>query len=302
MLLRRLAYPIRFGDVELLFGWERSRFSRITNLTAYFIWNRWKHLLRFDSKRLDSSKLAYFARKIYDKGAPLDVVAALIDGTLQKNARPIHNQRMVFNGWKRIHCLKYHVLLSPDGMIIHVYGPMDGRRHDETVFKESGLESILAEHFWTPGGERLYIYGDLGYSVGPNILCPYKGPVLSDDQKHFNYRMSKVREPVEWAFKEVTQQFAFLDFSRSQKILLTPCALLYMVGLLMCNCHTILHHPQISQYFSCTPPTLDEYFTGEPTDNLDGSMDSWCMDSPWAVRWEKVQGNEDDITIDSIDK
>jgi hypothetical protein len=164
-------------------------------------------------------------------------------------------------------------------MIIHVYGPVDGRRHDETVFKESGLSAILQDHFVTPSGERLYIYGDLGYSLGPNILCPFKGAVLSEEEKLFNYWMSHIREPVEWAFKEVTQQFEFLDFSRSQKILLTPCGLFYMVALLMCNCHTILHHPQIPVYFNCSPPTLEEYFTGEPTG--DTSIDSWSTDSPW---------------------
>lgn len=287
-MLRRLAYPIRLSDVELQFGWERTRFSRITHLTALFIWKRWKHLLRFDSTRLTPHKLAFFARKIHEKGAPLDVVAALIDGTLQKNARPIHNQRLVFNGWKRFHCLKYHFLLTPDGMIIHVYGPVDGRRHDETVYKESGLADLLDKYFRTPSGQRLYVYGDLGYSVGPNILCPFKGPVLSEEQKRFNFRMSRVREPVEWAFKEVTQQFEFLDFSRSQKILLTPCALFYMVALLMCNCHNILHIPQIPQYFNCQPPTLAEYFTGEMVDDV--SMDSWCVDAPW----EEVEIEEEE--------
>ena len=44
-------------------------------------------------------------------------------------------------------------------------------------------------------------------------FCLFKGPVLSEEQKQFNFQMSRVQEPVEWAFKEVTQQFEFLDFS-----------------------------------------------------------------------------------------
>lgn len=261
------------------FGWERSRFSRITHITALSLWNRWKHLLRFNPQRLSPVKLAQFGCVFRDKGAPLDVVVAIIDGTLQKNARPVYNQRLGFNGWKCMHCLKYHAVLSPDGLVIHVYGPVDGRRHDETVFKQSGLSDLLEKHFWSPTGEPLYLYGDLGYSVGPHILCPFKGPVLTPEQKAFNYRMSRVREPVEWIFKEVNQQFEFLDFSRSQKILLTPCALFYMVALLLCNAHTILHNPQIPQYFSCQPPTLEEYFVGGPIE--DAELDQWCLDSPW---------------------
>jgi len=166
--------------------------------------------------------LSEFGHVFQDKGAPLDVVAVIIDGTLQKNAQPVYNQRLVFNSWKCMHCLKYHAVLSPDGLLIHVYGPVDGCRHDKTVFKQSGLSDLLIKHFWDPNGNSLYLYGDLGYSIGPHILCPYKGPVLTAEQNKFNFWMSWVQEPIEWIFKEVNQQFEFLDFSWSQTILLTP--------------------------------------------------------------------------------
>ncbi|KIJ45994.1 hypothetical protein M422DRAFT_165640, partial [Sphaerobolus stellatus SS14] len=289
MLLRRLTFPARLADVEMQFGWEKSRFSRISQLTAMYIWTRWKHLLRFDPTYLTREKLASFARSFKAKGSPLGFIAALIDGTLQKNARPVRNQRLVYNGWKRIHCLKYHVLISPDGLVIHVYGPVDGRRHDEMVFKESGLLELLQKHFWTPTGEQLYIYGDPAYSVGPHVMSPYKGAGITPEQQAFNTAMSRVREPVEWLFKEVAQQFTFLDFARSQKILLSACGLYYLVALLMCNAHTILHYPQIPQYFACPPPTLQEYFTGGPIEDPD--MNTWCMDSVWEEC--EVPGDED---------
>ncbi|KIJ40478.1 hypothetical protein M422DRAFT_101351, partial [Sphaerobolus stellatus SS14] len=248
------------ADVEMQFGWAKSRFSRISQLTAMYIWTRWKHLLRFNPARLTREKLASFARAFTVKGSPFPFIAALIDGTLQKNARPVRNQCLLYNGWKRIHCLKYHAVISPDGLVIHIYGPVDGRHHDETVYKESGLSKLLEKHFWTPEGQPLFLYGDPAYSVGPHIMSPYKGPVLTPQQQVFNNAMSRIREPVEWLFKEVTQQFAFLDFARSQKILLSPCGLYYLVAILLCNAHTILHYPQIPQYFTCSPPTLQEYF------------------------------------------
>ncbi|KIJ23155.1 hypothetical protein M422DRAFT_196275 [Sphaerobolus stellatus SS14] len=254
MLLRRLTFPIRLSDVEMQFGWERSRFSRITQLTAGFLWNRWKHLLHFDPTRLTREKLASYARVIKAKGAHFPFVAGLIDGTLQKNAHPVRNQRLVYNGWKRIHCLKYHAVITPDGLVIHVFGPVDGRRHDETVYKESGLSDLLDKHFWTPEGQSLYIYGDPAYSVSAHVMAPFKGPSITPEEQHWNTAMSKIREPIEWLFKEVSQKFTFLDFSRNQKILLTPCGLYYLVSLLLCNAHTILHYPEIPQYFSCLPP------------------------------------------------
>jgi len=160
---------------------------------------------------------------------------------------------------------------------VHVYGPVDGHWHDQTVFAQSRLSTILEQYFWTPSGQALYIYGDSGYTSGPHMLSPFKGPALSAEEKQFNYRMSCIREPVEWIFKEISQQFEFLDFVRSQKILLMPCGLFYMVGLLLCNAHTILHYPQISQYFNCAPPSLREYFNSLPCHEPD--LDKWCQDS-----------------------
>jgi hypothetical protein len=279
MLLARLVHPGRHCDFEMQFGWETTRFSRITRITARFLFDRWKHLLRFNPHRLTQEKLAAFAAVIHAKGAPVDFVPAFIDGTLQNTARPVFNQRIVFNGWKRRHCLKYQCVLTPDGIVIHIFGPVEGRRHDLTVYRQSGLQSILDAHFWSPNGTQLCIYGDPAYSRAPHLISPYKGSAISAEQSKFNFDMSRVRESVEWVFKEVHQQFPFLDFSRNQKILKTPCGLYYLVAILLCNAHTILHCPQIPQYFGCLPPSLEEYFQGGPIEDED--LDAWCLDSPW---------------------
>ncbi|THU89562.1 hypothetical protein K435DRAFT_821340 [Dendrothele bispora CBS 962.96] len=170
MLLHRLATCHRLYDIEMQMGWERTRFSRITRITAMFLYDRWKHLLRFDPKRLNPSKLAEYGQIIQEKGCPMDCIVAFIDGTLQETTRPSRNQRIVYNGWKRKHCLKYHAVTAPDGLVIHMYGPVEGRRHDATVLKHGrgcGLEDILARHFWAPDGRRLFIYGDPAYAGGP---------------------------------------------------------------------------------------------------------------------------------------
>ncbi|KIJ35939.1 hypothetical protein M422DRAFT_261692 [Sphaerobolus stellatus SS14] len=155
-------------------------------------------------------------------------------------------------------------VITPDGLIIHISGPVDGRRYDETVYKESGLSDLLDKHFWTPEGQSLYIYSDPAYS-----------------------------EPIEWLFKEVSQKFMFLDFSRNQKTLLTLCGHYYLVSLLLCNAHTILHYPEIPQYFSCLPPSLEEYFHGGPIE--DDELDAWCLDSVWKETEVEIEEGEDEI-------
>lgn len=264
------------------FGWERSRFSRIHRICASTIYQRWKHLLRFDPHRLTPQKLEQYAQAIHAKGCPLKNISSFIDGTLDPNSRPVRNQRMVYNGWKRVHCLKFHSVVTPDGLHSHVYGPVEGRRHDETLYKQSGLAELLAKHFWTPAGEPLYVYGDPAYGIGAHLLSPYKGPAVTEDQRRWNSKMSKVREAVEWGFREVYANFAFMNFTKNKKILLQPCGLYYMVAILMCNAHTILHNPEIPQYFDCAPPTLDEYFRGGPID--DDELERWAMEPAWEER------------------
>jgi hypothetical protein len=43
--------------------------------------------------------------------------------------------------------LKWQVLTTPDGMLFHLFGPFEGRRHDMHLYAESGLGDVLAEIF-----------------------------------------------------------------------------------------------------------------------------------------------------------
>ena len=130
MLLKRLATPALLVDIEQEFGWERTRFSRITRHVARFLYLRWCHLLYFDPRRFTHERLEMYAYQIHKKGAPTTHVSGFIDGTFLKIARPVKNQRIIFNGWKRSHGLKFHTVLFLDGLHRHVFGPEDGRTHD----------------------------------------------------------------------------------------------------------------------------------------------------------------------------
>ena len=54
-----------------------------------------------------------FSRAIYAKGCPLTQCWGFIDGTAKSIARPIYNQRIMYSGHKRIHCLKFQVIQMP---------------------------------------------------------------------------------------------------------------------------------------------------------------------------------------------
>ena len=146
MLLARLAYPNRLSDLAMKFGWSVERISRISTTVQSFLHSRWKHLLEWDEVRLTPAKLFQYADAVRRKGAPIDTVWGFIDGTIRGIARPSRRQRTCYNRWKRKHCLKYHAIVTPDGLISHLFGPVDGTRNDAFLWYESNLPRILQQH------------------------------------------------------------------------------------------------------------------------------------------------------------
>ena len=63
------------------------------------------------------------ARAIHQKGAALDICWGFVDGTIRPIYRPGENRRVVYNGHKRVHCLKFQSVVPPNGMIANLFGP-----------------------------------------------------------------------------------------------------------------------------------------------------------------------------------
>jgi len=277
MLLARLAYPNRLCDHALKFGWPVERVSRISTATQTIIHDRWHHLLCWDGECLTPERLVKYAHVIEQKGAHIGTVWGFMDGTIRGIARPAYHQPTCYNGWKRKHCLKYHGIVTPDGLISHLFGPVqvDGRKNDAFLWRESNLPHILEQNAHTPNGALLQVYGDPAYSISSYILSPYQGAQLINDHKQWNRSMSRLRIVAEWAFKEIVNTFGFLDFAKNQKHLLQPVGVQFRVAVLLHNAHVCLPKPQVTQYFDIEnvniieelmedellePPTLSEYF------------------------------------------
>lgn len=292
MLCSRLAWPRRLADIQLALGWESSRVSRIADVTAAHLFERWKHVLRYDHHRLRPQTLRRFADKLVEAGCSLDNCWGFLDGTLRKVARPDWNQRILYNGWKRYHALKYHCLLTPDGLIAHVYGPVEGRRHDEVVYRMSGLPELLALHSWDVDGGPMVIYGDSGYGLSNHLLSPFSSINISSDQKRWNYQMSRVRQSVEWSFANITRLWTTLDFPRINRVLQTATGLHYLAAVLLANAHAILYPNQVSQQFRCAPPTLEEYFQGYPSYDDHEVWDNDGLGTQIWHSWEELRESD----------
>ena len=124
IMLRRLTYPNRWCDLVSLFGRAEPELSVIFNTVCCNvlsllicvlifhqivsdIYDRFSHLLQ--SLNLVWLDCEVFAAAIEAKGAPLHQCWGFIDGTVRPIARPVRNQRIMYSGHKRIHCLKFQV-------------------------------------------------------------------------------------------------------------------------------------------------------------------------------------------------
>lgn len=125
MLLRRLAYPCRYSDMIARFGRPVPELCMITNLVMDFIYDLHGHrITQWNPTILNSRLLEEYATAISDKGAALDNCFGFVDGTVRPISRPGEMQRIVYNGHKRVHALKFQSVATPNGLIANMFGPV----------------------------------------------------------------------------------------------------------------------------------------------------------------------------------
>lgn len=261
ILLRRLAYPCRLVDLEDIFGRHVSDLSRIGNCVCLFIVQRWGHLATNFTQAawFTHERLQHYAAAVGAK-CPLANCWFFLDGTIRPMCRPEEEQRAFYNGQKRVHCLKYQSVVTPDGLVAHLYGPTEGRRHDSGMLRESGLLQQLENHMPVPPeGGSYCVFADQAYPLRPQIMVPFRGNDLTVEQAAFNRQMSAVRISVEWGFQKILQYFPFVDFKKNMKLLLQPIGAYYICATILTNCHTCLNRSETSYLFDVAPPSLAEY-------------------------------------------
>ena len=61
---------------------------------------------------------------MHGKGAPLQNCFGFVDRTVRPICRPRKKQKIVYNGHKKVHALKFQSVVVPNGMIANLYGPV----------------------------------------------------------------------------------------------------------------------------------------------------------------------------------
>jgi hypothetical protein len=257
ILCRRLAFPCRLKELAIFFGISPSAISEIFLWTVAYLANKYERILSLDTHRLTEDKLAEYAAAIQRAGGPLEKCWGFIDGTLREICCPTYGQRAAFSGHKRTHGIKFQAIVTPDGLLPHIFGPIEGRHHDSYILSKSNLLERFAEHRQFDG---YVVFGDQGYYTSEYLTSPWKGAGLNAQQLNFNRTMAPLRTSVEWQFAWVTQHWRFLDLRCAMKVYETPVARLYIVGVLLSNCLTCIRgRNQTSAFFNLDPPSLHDY-------------------------------------------
>ena len=149
MLLRRLAYPCRYSDMIARFGRPVPVLSMVTNEVLDYIYNNHSHrIMQWNPTILQPAQLQEYANAIHAKGGALDNCFGFIDGTVRPISRPGEHQRVVYNGHKRVHALKFQSVALPNGLIANMYGPVGKYIILIRFVIEERLHSLLYVFFW----------------------------------------------------------------------------------------------------------------------------------------------------------
>ena len=125
VVLKRFVYPCRLNDMVHRFGRSVPELSLIASEVTDFIHDNHAHLLHsFNQPWLQPHCLEEFANAIYDRGAALENCWAFVDGTVRAICRPGEHQRVMYNGHKRVHAIKFQSVVAPNGLIANLFGPV----------------------------------------------------------------------------------------------------------------------------------------------------------------------------------
>ena len=84
-----------------------------------------------------------YANAIHAAGAALDNCWGFVDGTVRPICRPGEHQRVVYNGHKRVHAIKFQSVVAPNGLVENLYGPI-GR-----IFSFAFILTVLYLYFFS---------------------------------------------------------------------------------------------------------------------------------------------------------
>ena len=118
-----------------------------------------------------SPEISHFFSFSAMRGAPLQNCFGFVDGTLCKLAKPKNNQRVLYNGHKRVPAIKFQSVVTPNGLIANLAGPFEGQRHNCMMLHETGILRELPESCLGPQSTFMFIWRPC---LGVHLQAPFR--------------------------------------------------------------------------------------------------------------------------------
>jgi len=104
-----------------------------TNHVVDFTCNTYgHHITRWNNVLLKPPALEMYLQLVHDKGAALQNCFGFVYGTVRP--RPDQDQRVMYNGHKRVHAIKFQSLVLQNGLVVNLHGPVGNYVFQGAVF------------------------------------------------------------------------------------------------------------------------------------------------------------------------
>jgi DDE superfamily endonuclease len=136
-----MATASRWVDVQFEFGNHSACLTEIFYHTLDLFHSKFgERIMRWPHNKI-KKRASYYSKCVYRKGSALPNVVGFIDGTAIEIASPGRlRQRASYSGQRRRNCVKFQAVSAHEGLILHLNGPIEVRRHDMTLYRESKID------------------------------------------------------------------------------------------------------------------------------------------------------------------
>ena len=158
------------------------------------------------------------------------------------------------------HGYMFQSVEPPNGLCMDLWGPDSFRRSDIDLLTDSNINGRLAAVM--ADIEKQYrVYGDGIFPHLSHITSKHTGDTTIEE-RYENGIMTKIRIANEWAYGITENLFTMIKFHYSFRLRKnSECPYFYIAATILRNAHCCLYGNKVSQYFSCLPPTLENYFS-----------------------------------------
>nr|CAH7740926.1 unnamed protein product [Callosobruchus chinensis] len=197
--LRYLATGDSFKSLEYLFRVPETTISNLIHLNTINTWN--KSFFQMPKTVEDWKEI----ENLFLQRWNFPRCCGVIDGKHVVIKRPPCSGSLYYN-YKKTYSIILFAMVDADYCFTYIDLGGNGRASDSAVFRDSTL-NIAMENKTIGFPENSVIVGDDAFPLRPDLMKPFSKHGLSDEEKIFNYRLSRARRVSENAFGILAWRF-----------------------------------------------------------------------------------------------